>query len=57
MKEQETNVKSWEASRKNLIDEQKVKRESERTHRAALYVTCALYRSNRLTSIAPYQVC
>ncbi|KAF1831359.1 hypothetical protein BDW02DRAFT_632914 [Decorospora gaudefroyi] len=36
MKDQETNVKSWEAGRKNLIDEHKFKRENERTHRAAL---------------------
>ncbi|KAG9192647.1 hypothetical protein G6011_11381 [Alternaria panax] len=36
MKDQESNVKSWEAGRKNLIDEQKFKRENERTNRAAL---------------------
>ncbi|KAI4648449.1 uncharacterized protein J4E79_010071 [Alternaria viburni] len=36
MKDQESNVKSWEAGRKNLIDEHKFKRENERTHRAAL---------------------
>lgn len=37
MKDQESNVRSWEAGRKNLIEEQKFKRENERTHRAALY--------------------
>ncbi|RMZ71694.1 ATP synthase subunit beta [Pyrenophora seminiperda CCB06] len=36
MKDQELAVKSWEAGRKNLIEEQKIKRENERTHRAAL---------------------
>jgi hypothetical protein len=38
MKDQESNVKAWEAGRKNLIDEHKFKRENERTNRAALYV-------------------
>jgi hypothetical protein len=37
MKDQEANVKSWEAGRKKLIEEQKFQRENERTHRAALY--------------------
>ncbi|RAR07931.1 chromatin remodeling complex subunit [Stemphylium lycopersici] len=37
MKDQDSNVKSWEAGRKNLIEEHKFKRENERTHRAALY--------------------
>ncbi|USP73785.1 uncharacterized protein yc1106_01059 [Curvularia clavata] len=36
MKDQEANVKAWEAGRKKLIDEQKLLRENERTHRAAL---------------------
>ncbi|OWY47222.1 hypothetical protein AA0114_g9595 [Alternaria tenuissima] len=36
MKDQESNVKSWESGRKNLIDEHKFKRENERTNRAAL---------------------
>ena len=38
MKDQESAVKSWETGRKNLIEEQRFKRENERTHRAALYV-------------------
>lgn len=45
MKDQELAVKSWEAGRKNLIEEQRFKRENERTHRAALYVGhCLLER-------------
>jgi len=36
MKDQERHVKEWESARKRLIDDQKVKRESEKTHRAAL---------------------
>ncbi|EFQ88459.1 hypothetical protein CFE70_009839 [Pyrenophora teres f. teres 0-1] len=36
MKDQESAVKSWETGRKNLIEEQRFKRENERTHRAAL---------------------
>lgn len=39
MKDQEQNVKSWEAGRIRLIEDQKLKRENEQTHRAALYVT------------------
>jgi hypothetical protein len=39
MKDQEANVKSWEAGRKKLIEEQKFQRENERTHRAALYAS------------------
>lgn len=38
MKDQEQNVKSWEAGRARLIEDQKHKRENEQTHRAALYV-------------------
>ncbi|KAF1841892.1 uncharacterized protein K460DRAFT_358586 [Cucurbitaria berberidis CBS 394.84] len=36
MKDQEQNVKSWEAGRTRLIEEHKMKRENEQTHRAAL---------------------
>ena len=36
MKDQERHVKEWESARKRLIDDQKVKRENEKTHRAAL---------------------
>lgn len=56
MKDQEANVKSWEAGRRNLIDEQKFKRENERTHRAALYVDCLFYET-QLTSLGLCPVC
>ncbi|PVI07305.1 hypothetical protein DM02DRAFT_608851 [Periconia macrospinosa] len=36
MKDQERNVKDWGAGRERLIKEQKLKREGEKTHRAAL---------------------
>ncbi|KAF1959816.1 hypothetical protein CC80DRAFT_533152 [Byssothecium circinans] len=36
MKDQERNMKDWEAGRQRLIDEQKAKRENEKTQRAAL---------------------
>ncbi|CAO2647849.1 Nn.00g087710.m01.CDS01 [Neocucurbitaria sp. VM-36] len=36
MKDQEQNIKSWEAGRMRLIEDHKVKRENEQTHRAAL---------------------
>ena len=36
MKDQEQNVRSWEAGRTRLLDDHKLKRENERTHRAAL---------------------
>jgi hypothetical protein len=36
MKDQERNVKDWESGRQRLIEDQEVKRENERTHRAAL---------------------
>lgn len=36
MKDQERNVKEWEAGRQRLIEDQDVKRENEKTHRAAL---------------------
>ncbi|KAH7077917.1 hypothetical protein BKA63DRAFT_601939 [Paraphoma chrysanthemicola] len=36
MKEQEGNLKQWEAGRERLIEDHKLKRENERTHRAAL---------------------
>ncbi|KAH7400738.1 hypothetical protein DE146DRAFT_472595 [Phaeosphaeria sp. MPI-PUGE-AT-0046c] len=38
MKDQEGNVKQWETGRKVLIEDHKLKRENEATHRAALYV-------------------
>lgn len=38
MKDQEGNVRQWEAGRTRLIDEQNLKKENEKTHRAALYV-------------------
>lgn len=36
IKDQERHVKEWEAGRQRLVDEQKVKREHEKTQRAAL---------------------
>lgn len=39
MKDQEGNVKQWEAGRARLVEEQNMKRENEQTHRAALYVS------------------
>lgn len=36
MKDQEQNVRSWEAGRVRLIEDHKLKRENEQTHRAAL---------------------
>lgn len=36
MKDQEQNVKSWEAGRTRLLEDHKLKRENEQTHRAAL---------------------
>ncbi|KAJ8114929.1 hypothetical protein OPT61_g3314 [Boeremia exigua] len=36
MKDQEGNVKQWEAGRTRLIEEQAMKRDNEQTHRAAL---------------------
>jgi phosphopantetheinyl transferase len=48
MKDQESNVKSWEAGRKNLIEEHKFKRENERTNRAALYVRQVLSHDSPL---------
>ncbi|KAF2828519.1 hypothetical protein CC86DRAFT_368732 [Ophiobolus disseminans] len=36
MKEQEGNVKQWEAGRERLIEDHNLKRENEETHRAAL---------------------
>ena len=36
IKDQEGNVKQWEAGRQRLIEEQALKKENEQTHRAAL---------------------
>ncbi|KAF1921146.1 hypothetical protein BDU57DRAFT_38614 [Ampelomyces quisqualis] len=36
MKDQEGNVKQWEAGRERLLEDQRLKRENEATHRAAL---------------------
>ena len=36
IKDQEGNVKHWEAGRQRLIEEQALKKENEQTHRAAL---------------------
>jgi len=36
MKDQERNIKNWESGRQHIIDDQKIKRETERTYRAAL---------------------
>ncbi|KAH8732394.1 hypothetical protein GQ44DRAFT_697577 [Phaeosphaeriaceae sp. PMI808] len=36
MKDQEENVRQWDAGRTRLIDDQKLKRENEQTHRSAL---------------------
>lgn len=36
IKDQEGNVKQWEAGRQRLIEEQALKKENEETHRAAL---------------------
>ncbi|KAF1932985.1 uncharacterized protein M421DRAFT_53328 [Didymella exigua CBS 183.55] len=36
IKDQEGNVRQWEAGRKRLIEEQVLKKENEQTHRAAL---------------------
>lgn len=36
MKDQERNIKDWEAGRQRLIEDQTIKRENEKTHRAAL---------------------
>lgn len=36
IKDQEANVKQWEAGRQRLIEEQALKKENEETHRAAL---------------------
>jgi hypothetical protein len=36
MKDQERHVREWESARQRLIEDQKVKRENEKTHRAAL---------------------
>ncbi len=38
IKDQEGNVKQWEAGRARLIEEQASKKDNEQTHRAALYV-------------------
>jgi hypothetical protein len=38
MKDQEGNIRQWEAGRMRLIEEQSLKKENEHTHRAALYV-------------------
>lgn len=36
IKDQEGNVKQWEAGRQRLVEEQALKKENEQTHRAAL---------------------
>jgi hypothetical protein len=56
MKDQAIAVKSWEAGRKNLVEEQKFQRENERTHRAALFVTQVTSYTTWLTFTDLYQV-
>lgn len=36
MKDQEQNINSWESGRMRVIEDHKVRRENEQTHRAAL---------------------
>jgi hypothetical protein len=38
MKDQEQNVTSWENGRARLLEEQKLRRDNEQMHRAALHV-------------------
>ncbi|KAF2645048.1 hypothetical protein P280DRAFT_546444 [Massarina eburnea CBS 473.64] len=45
MKDQERNVKDWEAGRARLIDEQSSKRDNEKTHREALSLSGILGNS------------
>jgi hypothetical protein len=36
IKDQESNIRQWEAGRQRLVEEQALKKENEQTHRAAL---------------------
>jgi hypothetical protein len=42
MKDQEQNVTSWENGRTRLVEEQKLRRDNEQMHRAALHVNHSL---------------